>query len=61
MGLMKKIIEGQVDGKRGKGRPRMCYLGQIIKDVGEKKYVSMKRLADRKAEWRAASNQSSDC
>ena len=35
--------------------------GQIIKDVGEKKYVSMKRLADMRAEWRAASNQSSDC
>ena len=60
-GLMKTIIEGQVNGKRGKGRPRMCYIGQIIKDVGEKKYVSMKRLADRRAEWRAASNQSSDC
>ena len=60
-GLMKTIIEGQVNGKRGKGRPRMCYIGQIIKDVGEKKYVSMKRLAERRAEWRAASNQSSDC
>ena len=60
-GQMKTIVEGQVDGKRGKGRPRMCYIGQIIEDVREKKYVSMKRLANRRAEWRAASNQSSDC
>ena len=60
-GLMKTIIEGQVNGKRGKGRPRMGYIGYIIKEVGDKKYVNMKRLTDRRAEWRAASNQSSDC
>ena len=60
---MKTIVEGQVDGKRGKGRPPlcpMCYIGKIIKDVREKKYVSMKRLADRRVEWRASSNQTSD-
>ena len=58
---MKTIIEGQVDGERGKGRPRMCYIGQIIKNVREKKHVHVKRLADKRAEWRATSNQSSDC
>ena len=48
-GLMKTIIEGQVNDKRDKGMPRMCYIGRrIIKDVGEKKYVSVKRLADRR-------------
>ena len=60
-GLMKTIVEGLVDGKRGKGRPRLCSTGQIIKNVREKKSVNMKRLADRGAEWRAALNQSSDC
>ena len=55
--LMKTIIEGQIDGKRGKGRSRMCYIEQIIKDIKEKNCVNMKRLADRTAEWRAASNQ----
>ena len=55
-GLMKTIVEGQVEGKKGKGRPRMSYIGQVIKDVKEKKYVSMKRLADRREKWRAASN-----
>ena len=58
---MKRVIEGQTDGKRGKGRFRMCYIEHIIKDVKEMKCVKMKRLADRRAEWRAASNQSSDC
>ena len=42
-GLMKTIVKGLVDGKRGKGRPQMCYMGIIIKDVREKKYVNMKR------------------
>ena len=34
-GLMKKIVEGQVEGKKGKGRPRMSYVGHHIKDVKE--------------------------
>ena len=46
-GLMKPIVEGQVKGKKGKGRPQMSYIGQVIKDVKEKKYDAMKRLADR--------------
>ena len=57
---MKTILQGQVDGKRGKRSPRLRLVGQIIKDVGEKKYVRMKRLAER-AELRAASKQSSVC
>ena len=47
-----------MEGKKGKGRPRMSYIGQVIKDEKEKKYVAMKRLADRREEWRDASNQS---
>ena len=56
-GLMKTIVEGQVEGKNGKGRPRTKYMEQVKKDVKEKKYVGVKRLADRRTEWRAASNQ----
>jgi len=43
--------------RRGKGRPRMCYIGEIIKDVREKKHVNIKRLGDR----RAVSNRPSYC
>ena len=57
-GLMKTTVEGQVEGKKGKGRPRMNYIGRGIKDVKENKYVAMKRPMERRGEWRAASNQS---
>ena len=57
-GLMKKIVEGQVEGKKGKGWPRMRYIGQVLKYVKEKNYVAMKRLADRKEEWIAVSSRS---
>ena len=40
-GLMKTIVEGQVDGKNGKGRPRTKYMEQV--NVKEKKYVGVKR------------------
>ena len=37
----------------------MSYIGQrVIRDVKENKYVSMKRLADGREEWRAVSDQS---
>ena len=44
-GLMKTIVEGQVEGKTGKGLSRMSYIGQVMKDVKEKKYVAVKRLS----------------
>ena len=35
-GLLKTIVEGQVDGKNGKGRPRTKYIEEMKKDVKEK-------------------------
>ena len=57
-GLMKTILEGQLEGKNGKGRPGTKYMEQVKKDVKEKKYAGVKRLVDRRIQWRAASNQS---
>jgi hypothetical protein len=39
---------------------RMEYVGQIMKDVKTKSYVGMRRLAENREEWRAATNQSLD-
>ena len=57
-GLMKKTVEGQVEGKKGKERPRTKYMKQVKKDVQEKKYVDVKRLAGSRIKLRAESNQS---
>jgi hypothetical protein len=46
--------------KNYRGRTRMAYIGQIMKDVKTKSYARMKRLAENREDWRAAANQSLD-
>jgi hypothetical protein len=58
--LLKTVLEGEISGKNYRGRPRMEYVGQIMKDVKRKSYVGMKRLAENREDWRAATNQSLD-
>jgi len=36
------ILEGMVEGKRGRGRPRTCYKSQVIKDVRVDSYKQLK-------------------
>ena len=48
---MKTIVEGQVEGKNVKGRLRTKYMEQVKKDVEEKKYLGVKRFADRIESW----------
>ena len=57
-GLTHLIVEGIAEGKRGRGRPRMSYLDQIIQDVGASNYREMKNLAQNRQRWRVVSNQS---
>lgn len=59
-GLLKLIIEGGIDGKNHRGRPRLEYIQQIIRDQGCNSYVQMKRRADKREEWKMAANQSTD-
>jgi hypothetical protein len=59
-GTVKTIMEGRKEGKNDRGRPRVAYIKQIMKDVGCTTYVEMKRNAERRAEWRAAIDQSLD-
>ncbi|VVC27167.1 Hypothetical protein CINCED_3A012097 [Cinara cedri] len=39
------IMEGMVEGKRGRGRPRTCYISQIIKDARVDSYKQLKEKA----------------
>ena len=59
-GILGLMMEGLVEGSNGRGRPRLQYLRQIAEDVGCDTYEGIKRLSQRRGEWRAASNQSRD-
>ena len=47
-GLMKEVIEGRMEGKRGRGRPRAGMLDELM----EKSYVEMKRKAENREDWK---------
>jgi hypothetical protein len=44
-GFVKNIIEGKIEGKIRRGRPREKYIGQIKKKVRCKKYQEVSQLA----------------
>ena len=44
-GLLRDILEGEVGKKRGRGRPRLKYLDQIIRDMGCETFREVKQLA----------------
>ena len=49
-GLLRDILEGEVVKKRG--RPRLEYFDQIIRDMGCETFRENKELAWDRAEWR---------
>jgi hypothetical protein len=55
---VKNIIEGKIDVKVSRGRPRDNYIGQIKKKVHCKKYQVVNQLALDRVGWRAAVNPS---
>ncbi|VVC43972.1 Reverse transcriptase domain [Cinara cedri] len=54
--IIKLIIEGSIEGKNHRGRPRLEYIQQIIKDQGCNSYIEMKRKVDDRKEWKMAAN-----
>jgi len=44
-GLLKTIIEGKIDGKIPRGRPRLRYIKQIMEDTGSRSYEEMNQKA----------------
>src|SRR5207244_4589662 len=48
-GLLKLVLEGRMENKRARGRPRIG----MIDDLMEGSYVSMKRRVEDREEWRS--------
>lgn len=56
--LLKMIIESDVDHKTGKGRPRMEYIPQIMKDIGINNHRELRSWSyDRKIRRAQSINQ----
>ena len=51
-GLLGLILEGLVDGKNHRGRPRLQYISQIIEDQGCSSYQELKRKASDREAWK---------
>jgi len=45
------ILEGMIEGKRGRGRPRTCYISQV-KDARVTSYKQLKDKAQDRESWR---------
>lgn len=58
--LLKLIIEGSVEGKKYRGRPKLEYKQKIITGQECYSYVGLKRKAENRGEWRIPANQSTD-
>ena len=50
------IIEGYIEGKRSRGRPRVDWMSNITKWSEIKNYKDLKNLALHRNEWRRLSN-----
>ena len=50
--MLRDILEGEVGKKRGRGRPRLKYFDQIIRDMGCETFREVKELAWDRAESR---------
>ena len=46
--LLKLVLEGRMEGKRGRGRPRLG----MISELKEGSYVEMKRRAEDREGWK---------
>jgi len=46
------IIEGKIEGKAGRGRPRTPFMKQIIDDVGKTNYKELKVVVMDRDKWR---------
>lgn len=46
-----RILEGQIEDKRGRRRPRTTKINKVIKDAGLRTYRELKRMVNNRKEW----------
>ena len=51
-GLQRLLLEGKLNGKRGRGRPRLLWM-ENIKEWMKLSYVECVRKADNRKQWRS--------
>lgn len=55
--FFKTILEGKIEGKRGRGRPRRNFIEQVKEKVGVVSYQEVKRKAEDRYVWRMLHRQ----
>ncbi|PZC78062.1 hypothetical protein B5X24_HaOG202597 [Helicoverpa armigera] len=55
--FIKNIVEGKVEGKRGRGRPRYSYMKQIKEKVNVVTYKEVLELALDRRKWKELHRQ----
>ena len=54
------MLEGKLDGKRPRGRPRRTWLDDVYNWMGSTKYTEIKRMAEDRQKWRWMTHQPSE-
>lgn len=47
-----RILEGQIESKRGRGHLRITLIKKVIKDDGLRTYRELRRMASNREEWK---------
>ena len=51
--FINNIMKGRINGRKGRGRPRKTFVGEMIGMAGCNGYLHMKTLALKREEWRS--------
>jgi len=46
-------MEGRINGRKGRGRPRKTFIGEMVGLAGCSGYSQMKTMASEREEWRS--------